>query len=51
MYRDVADYSVLESVALWLARAVLNPSRRVRCTHMRYQYNLSSFRLARLVTF
>ena len=25
MYRDVADYSVLEGVALWLARAVLNP--------------------------
>ena len=29
MYRAVADYSVLEGVALWLARAVLNPSRLV----------------------
>ena len=25
MYRSLADYSVLEGVALWLARAVLNP--------------------------
>ena len=27
MYKVVADYSVLEGVALWLARAVLDPSR------------------------
>ena len=29
MYRAMADYSVLEGVALWLARAVLNPSKLV----------------------
>ena len=27
MYRTNADYGVLEDVALWLARAALNPSR------------------------
>ena len=29
MYRAVADYSVLEDVAVWLAKVVLNPSRLV----------------------
>ena len=29
MYRAMADYGVLKGVALWLARAALNPSRLV----------------------